>query len=244
MKGVILAAAIVLLPAGSQTAPAPGTPMAQAAEARQAFAEGQSAMERGELALAAERFGQAARLAPNWGLAHLHRGIAAFTLDPDDASALASLERAVALDPNNARAHMHLGVAYEHASRFDDAARELRTALAQRSDLREARAHLAAVLALTGPAAEAIALYRAVLESDPTNLAVLSALAELYEATSQPRDAEAALVAIVRLFPAVPYHRYRLAQFYERSGQPVKARQAFAEIEQLAPRARKMRQLR
>jgi tetratricopeptide (TPR) repeat protein len=215
-----------------------------AEQARRSFSEGLEALEHGDPATAADCFATATAIVPSWGLAHLELGIAHSTLDPADPRVAAELESAVALEPENPRARMHLGLAYQRLGRLTDAARELRAALARRADLIEARYALAGVLADQGDDAGAIAEFLAVLDRTPNQVGCLAPLAALYERAGQAPLAEAALIAITRLVPAVPYHRYRLAEFYDRTGAREKARHVYSELEALDPRQRKMRKLR
>jgi tetratricopeptide (TPR) repeat protein len=216
----------------------------EAALARAAFDGGLAAVEQGDLTGARERFASAYRLAPDWSLAALQFGMAAFAKDPEDSEALDALERAVALDPQNPRAHLQLGIIYEHARRSGDAVREYRAALARRGEWLDARFRLAGALAESGEPEAAIGAYEAVLAADGQHLGALSALAELNEKVGRLDAAELALLTITRMLPAVAYHRYRLANFYQRTGQAAKAERVFVELEELDPRQRKMRKLR
>lgn len=219
------------------------TSASEAEQARLAFSDGLIALESGDFLRAEARFLEASRLVPDWALAYLQLGIARLGQDPEDQRGLANLEQAVALDGDNARAHFQLGLTYEHLGRLDDAVRELRSAVSKRPNLTDARLALASMLATSGSDTQAVEAYTEILSQDPGHVGALAAIAVCYERLGQVELAETALLTIARLYPAVPYHRYRLAEFYERIGAHDKADKVYSELEVIDPRQRKMRRL-
>jgi tetratricopeptide (TPR) repeat protein len=215
------------------------------AEARGAFARGMAAINAGHVDVAREAFARAAELAPEWGLAFLEWGIVEAAVDPKSALALECLKKAAVLSPGNPRVHYQLGLLYEQQARLADAVRELKSALALRSTMRDARYRLAQVLLLAEAREEALTMFQSLITEEPGHTGALTAIAELYEHGGKLTEAEEALLSLTRLQPQVAYHRYRLAQFYERTGNVKKAKQAFAQAEALDPRPKRtMRQLK
>ena len=224
---------------------APAHAQSVGGEARAAFARGMSAINAGKVDVAREAFSRAAELAPEWGLAFLEWGIVEASVDPKSALALECLKKAAALNPGNPRVHYQLGLLYEQQNKLDDAVRELKSALALRSTMRDARYRLAQVLVQAGANDEALTTFQTLIAEEPGHTGALTAVAELYEAQSKLAEAEEALLSLTRLQPQVAYHHYRLGQFYERTGNAKKAKQSFARAEALDPRPkRNMRQLR
>ena len=130
---------------------------------------------------AAEVCEQAVRLDPHSPAAQLNLGNARVGLERHE-DAIVVYERVIALDPGFADAHKNLGIAYYAAGRLEAAARCLANVLTtDPSD--PVRLSLARILASLGRTEDAVAHFRAVLETDPgdheTRLALGLALNDL-----------------------------------------------------------------
>jgi tetratricopeptide (TPR) repeat protein len=185
-RGLILVAATAVIAIGAAvfylsrpSLPAPGSPAYE--QVSRAFYHGLAALEVGLLDDARQQFTTATGLVPEEPASWANLGLAQLRLGELDAAVM-PVERAVELAPDNVDIAMLAGRMEVARGRLDEAVTRLRRAVMLDERGLQARFALADELQRTGtPEAdgEAAALYDALVERAPTNLAVLLERARL-----------------------------------------------------------------
>ena len=150
------------------------------------LAAGDTAYTEGRFLDAAREYATGTAVAPDDGNGWSKLGLALTRAGRGDA-ALVALRRAVTLSPYDLRSHQMLGEAYLNRDEIENAERPLEFALRLAPDSAASLRLLARVRVAQGRDADAMALYRRVLELDPFDSAARRALEALErDATAGP----------------------------------------------------------
>ena len=136
---------------------------------------------------AVEAYERALALAPNDPQVLNNLGYSLY-LDDQFVAALKRLKQAARYAPGAPAVHNNLGLVEARLGKYDDAFKSFVRAGGEY----DARLHMAQLLKSVGRDRDAIRHYEAALRIQPDAAAVLEHLAELYERTGRPKDAEAA----------------------------------------------------
>ena len=212
-RGLILVAAIVAIAVGAAAVylrrpslPAPGSPAYE--QVSRAFYHGLAALEVGLLDDARQQFTAATGLVPEEPASWANLGLAQLRLGELDAAVM-PVERAVELAPDNVDIAMLAGRMEVARGRLDEAVTRLRRAVTLDERGLQARFALADELQRNGtPEAdgEAAALYDALVERAPANLAVLlerARLAAKASDTARLTDSVSRIAAQAEGWPAI-----------------------------------------
>ena len=156
--------------------------------AQVSLAQGDSAMNRLAYGEAAERYGEATALAPDFAEAYSRQGLALWAAQQFEA-AIPVLDRAIELDPDNANAYYYRGSSHLALDRFEESVGDLKAATDLGSldpeDGRRAH-HLRAVAFMNLERYEdAIAAVSSAIEMQPDNAFYYIERARLYDFTGQ-----------------------------------------------------------
>jgi len=163
-------------------AAAQGTPAEEASRAaRQRFQEAEQLLRRGETEKALVAVQAGLEIAPKsvegWNLLGL-----AYNLRKDYTQAVAALERALQLDPHSAKTHVNLSSSYFALGKLDLSEQELRAALRESPQDRDAAYNLGMVLLARGDAVHATAVLKQIRPPEvSTQLALIQALFEAHK---------------------------------------------------------------
>jgi tetratricopeptide (TPR) repeat protein len=150
-------------------------------EAQQRFREAEQLLRQGDTEKALTTVQGGLKIAPNsvegWNLLGL-----AYNLRKDYTHAVAALGRALQLDPHSARTHVNLSSSYFALGKLDLSEKELRAALRESPQDRDANYNLGMVLLARGDADHAIPILKHILPPDvSTQIALIQALLEAHK---------------------------------------------------------------
>ena len=163
-------------------ATAQGTPGEEASlEARQRFREAEQFLRQGDADRALATVQEGLKIAPE-SVEGLNLLGLAYNLRKDYTHAVAALERALELDPHSAKTHVNLSSSYFALGKLDLSEKELRAALRESPQDRDAAYNLGMVLLARGDAEGAIAVLKHVHPPDAsTQIALIQALFEVHK---------------------------------------------------------------
>lgn len=161
------------------------------------------------------------KAAPASWAAQYRIGVWWFVADDSD-RALAHFREASRLFPQHAVLHTYIGAALAKQNRHDEAISEFQTALDSElhpDDRTMTQTHLAGSLAQKGNPNEAIAVYRQLLEDDPTHLDALHNLAILMGETGDTQAAIDLLRDAIQINPGASRSQLALAEMLMNRGE-------------------------
>lgn len=182
-----------------------------AAEPRNASVKnltGAIALARGELDIAADLFGEAAKLAPDVADFHANRGHALQAAGRLD-EAVKCYDAALKRNPKNAETLVRRGATLHRASKLSEAAASFTEALALRPELTEAWHLRGTIHAAHGRHADALADYDRAIALEPDAAEVHSSRADALEALDRRPEAVLAIQRVISLTPDFPLARER-----------------------------------
>lgn len=192
-------------------------PAAGAVSAEQAFESGAAAVRAGDLAVAADRFGNAIAIRPEFWPAWLERGRIRI-LSQDWPSAVRDLEAASRLVPSHGGVWLDLGRALHGLGDVSQARGCFLRAAAAKPGLAEARYNLAILDFQAGDLTAAIAQYSEAIRLKPDFYIARSNLAVTLEAAGQPEKALEVLEQAITISPDDPAAYWNKALLLLRQG--------------------------
>ena len=189
----------------------------------------------GELAKAAEAYGEALRLRPDYADAHLNLGDV-YRDQGRYAEAAGALLEAERLRPEDIRAHLALGGVYLHLDSLQTARDRYLKVLKLDGDSTDGRYGLATALVRSGEVEEALKVALGLLERAPNEVRSHRLLAFLYEYNDEgvrygdgfrAQDAVTAYTNALRITPYDATLLYNLGAIFGRQGQWLKSRKVF-----------------
>lgn len=181
------------------------------------FQRGLALHQQGDLAGAAEFYGQAVQIDPaNSDLLHM-LGVAAFQLG-DLAAAVDILGQALALRDPFPEARANLATVLQAAGRYTEAEAALRQAIAQAPDTAPFHFNLGNLLSEQGRLEEAVTAYKGALALQPQHAAAASNLGTTLRDLGDIEGAKAAYLQALSSRPNYPEAQYNLANVYRDMG--------------------------
>ena len=171
----------------------------------------------GRKAAAAQDYGEALRLKPDFPEAHLNRGELLLETGRS-AEAITDFQAALGVRPDYPEARYNLGLALHGLGRNAEAVAEFSTALQLRPAYPEAENNLGATLVDLGRGAEASEHYRRAIALDPAYAEAHFNLANLLGGQGRPDEAIAQYAAALRLKPDYPEAENNLALAHQGAG--------------------------
>ena len=195
---------------------------------------GTALSEAGQPQEAAEHFGEALRLNPDYARAHYNLGVA-LTQTGHLQEAMEHFREALRLNPDYAPAHYNLGHALLQTGQPQEAIEHFQEALRLKLDDAPAHNNLGVALVQTGHPQEAIKHYQEALRLQPNLPEAQYNLGNALLQTGQPQEATAHFQEALRLKPDYAMAHNNLGVALAQTGQPQAAIKHYQEALRLQP---------